>query len=133
MRPVSRTKALWPAIVALAATIAWSSAGAGAPCAAAAPGGYPTFCAIPATPTDVRGADAFKAAVVETRLEGRRVARASGPDTFNRPDTGADAFAASARAASTFTPAAGAPAAAESEAFAASLRDRATPPKRHRR
>jgi hypothetical protein len=137
------TKALRLAIIAGLAmagpTLAWSMAGSGvagaratAGCAKlgqAGAGAYPTFCAIPEAPRDVRGADAFKAAVVETRLAGRQTLRDSAPDTFLLPIGGAEAFAADARARAAYPSAAAAPAEQATRDFADAARARATPPK----
>jgi hypothetical protein len=143
--PVSRSKAIWrvysaPAAVARALAVMGFAVSAAAstphtpPCVdLGQPGAYPTFCSVPAAPSDVRTAEAYKTAVIAVRLEGRRVARQSAPDTFTLPLGGAAAFAADARAAAA-NPAAGpVPTRAESDAFAVGARNVASPPKRHRR
>jgi hypothetical protein len=133
--PVSRTKAFWlaTASAAFAATASASPAPV-RPCAASsAPSGYPTFCGVPLTPTNVRSADAFRAAVLDVRLAGRQVARQSAPDTFSLPLGGAESFDAAARAAAAYPAPVAGPAGLQSDAFAAAARARATPPKSHRR
>lgn len=104
-----------------------------ATCAPTAKGAYPSFCDIPRTPTDVRGPVAFKTAVVDTRLAGRRVVRATAPDTFGLPVGEAAAFSRAARAEAAPPPELSAPPSEDSEALAAELRRRATPPPRPRK
>src|SRR5665213_2056504 len=53
---------------------------------------YPTFCAIPPKPVGVRGAAAFKTAVVDTRVAGARLVGQAAASTFGLDDT--DQFAA---------------------------------------
>jgi hypothetical protein len=90
---------------------------------------YPSFCDIPRTPTDVRSARAFKAAVVDTRRAGRRVVRDTAPGTFGLPLGQAEAFSQAARIeAAPPPPEAAAAPAGNTEADAAELRRRATPP-----
>jgi hypothetical protein len=110
-------------------------AAAAAACGTAAQGeGYPNFCTIPHAPTDVRPADAFHAAVLDTRLAGRRVERETAPDTFSLPLGAAESFAQAARAqAAAPPPADTGPASGDAEAFAAEARKMATPPVRPRR
>lgn len=146
MHPVSRTKAIRTVYSAPSAVaLALAAMGFAVPAAASTPlspacdahgpppGAYPTFCSVPAAPADVRNAAAFKTAVIEVRLEGRRVARQSAPDTFTLPLGGAAAFAADARAAAAPPAAGSTPTRAETDAFATGARAIASPPKRHRR
>jgi hypothetical protein len=119
-------------LLSLPASAAWAQAGPAA-CGPAASGAYPAFCDIPRTPTDVRGATAFKAAVVDTRLAGRRLVRATGPDTFGLPLGEADAFSRAARTEAAPPPEMSTPPSEDSEAVAAELRRRATPPPRPRK
>jgi hypothetical protein len=128
------TKALRIAagLLTLPASAAWAQT-TPADCATAASGAYPSFCDIPRTPTDVRGATAFKAAVVDTRLAGRRLGRATAPDTFGLPLGEADAFSRAAQAEAAPPHEMSAPPSEDSEALAAELRRRATPPPRPRK
>lgn len=97
-----------------------------------APGPYPSFCEIPAVPTDIRGPEAFKAAVVETRQAGRRVVVQSAPETFALPLGAGDAFAGDARAEAAPPPPETA-ATEDIDRFAAAARKQASPPARPRR
>jgi len=89
---------------------------------------WPTFCEIPPTPRDLRGAQAFKAAVLNTRLVGRDVDVEAKAGPFSLSDT--EDFAARARmdaaAPPPLTPT-GAPDAAE---FTDQARARPAPPAR---
>lgn len=132
------TKALYAA--GLLAALSTSPAFAGeATCGSkATPGAYPSFCAIPAIPTDVRSAEAFKSAVVDTRVTGRRVVRETGPDTFGLRIGDAESFSAAARAEAAPPPPIGAPVLggatpADTAAFLAEARRQVTPPARPRR
>ena len=89
---------------------------------------YPTFCAIPATPTDVRDAAAFRREVVATRLAGARLVRMTAPETFSI--TGTDAFVAGARREAAPPPPITTPGEADTAAFVKASRARATPPPR---
>jgi hypothetical protein len=91
---------------------------------------YPTFCAIPTVPTDVRTAGAFKAAVVETRLSGARLARDGAQSTFSL--TGTDDFADLARAQASPPPPMTSPQDGGTDAFISEMRAKATPPPRPR-
>ena len=93
-------------------------------------GAYPSFCDIPRTPTDVRAPAAYKSVVVDTRQAGRRVVRATGPETFGLPLGEADAFSRRAQAEAAPPPEVSAMPPEESAAIAAELRKRATPPPR---
>lgn len=102
-------------------------------CGPGAPGAYPSFCDIPRTPTNLRGPVAYKAAVVDTRQAGRRVVRATGPETFSLPLGQADAFSRAAQAEAAPPPEVSASPTEDSAAVAAELRKRATPPPRRPR
>lgn len=126
------TKALGIALGLLAlapsATPAVTAGAATGVCATRASGGFPSFCNIPRTPADVRGAKAFKAAVVDARRAGRRVMRETAPATFGLPLGEAEAFSRAAQAEAAPPPEmAGAPP-EQSEAAAAELRRLAAPP-----
>jgi hypothetical protein len=115
-------------VAALAAVAAPASGKAAAACADPTPNhtlSYPSFCSIPPAPTGVRDAAAFKAAIVDTRLDGARVFRQTGPETFTL--NGTDEFLAEARRAATPPPPLTTPG-DSAEAFAKDLRARAKPP-----
>jgi hypothetical protein len=125
------TKAL--SVVLLAglgwAALAGTGRAAAAPCAHdGAAKGYPTFCSIPATPTDARTAQAFRSAVVETRKAGRSVLQQSGPSRFGLPADDAGRFAALARAQSAPPDALGGPGPVDIRTFEAEARRRANVP-----
>ncbi len=110
-----------------AITLAALAASLGASAASAAASGYPSFCAIPPTPTGVRSPPAFKAAVVQVRLAGRDLGRRTAPATWSLYDT--DAFAEQARAEAAPPP----PIPGddiEAAAFAAAARAAVKPPRR---
>lgn len=115
-------------------------AGLAAPCAAG-PGqadeftapatlAYPNFCDIPPKPKDIRPTQAFKAAVVRTRLAGAALVRESGPDTFTL--SGTEGFAESAKQAAAPPPPVTTPGGLDTEAFAAGAKAKVTPPPRRR-
>lgn len=89
---------------------------------------YPTFAAIPARPKDVRPVRQFGVAATRIDKAAADLTEQTSPDKFTLQDTAT--FAAQAQAAAgTDAPAdAAAQQAAETEAFAAALRKRATPP-----
>jgi hypothetical protein len=91
---------------------------------------YPTFCSIPKRPTDVRAPTAFKAAVLDVRRSGIALVRASGPDSFGLPASGAAAFADQARAEATPPAPMNPQNVADAAAFAREARAQATPPTR---
>jgi hypothetical protein len=74
----------------------------------------------------VRDAAAFKAAIVDTRLDGARVVKQSAPETFTL--NGTDEFLAEARRAAKPPPPLTTPSDGSAEAFARDLRARAKPP-----
>jgi len=114
------------------AASAWTVWAATAPaaCGPGDQGAYPSFCDIPRTPTDIRGPAAYKAVVVDTRQAGRRVVRATGPETFGLPLGEAEAFSRGAQAEAAPPPEASAMPPEDSAAIAAELKKRATPPPR---
>lgn len=130
-RDFSMTSVVWLG-VGLGALAAPAVSAAANACAvdspAARPNGYPTFCSIPPAPTDVRGAAAFKADVVATRLAGARLVRGTAPDTFSV--SGTEAFAAGARQDAAPPPPITTPSQADTAAFVKASRARATPPAR---
>ena len=91
---------------------------------------YPTFCSIPPTPTDVRGAAAFNAVVVETRLAGADLAIQGAASTFSL--NGTDDFAVGARGAAAAPPPMTPADEPGTEAFIKEMRAKATPPPRPR-
>jgi hypothetical protein len=106
------------------------SADAGA-CAAPAGAGvaYPTFCAIPRPPKDVRTPTQFKTAVVDARLTGRSLVRSAQAAKWSLTPGEAEAFAAEAKAEAAPPPAVTAPG-GDTLDFARRAREAATPPPR---
>ena len=90
--------------------------------------GYPTFAAIPAAPTDIRPAKAWRDNIAGVQAAGARLAAETAPSTFSLSDT--EAFAESTRRRLDAGGVAPTEAAsrAEADAFARSIRQRATPP-----
>lgn len=96
----------------------------------AKPGDYPTFAGIPAVPTDLPTADAFKTEIRDQQAAGAALLRDTAPETWTLDAS--DAFAARAQSdagAGDIHPPTDAEI-AESEAFAKAMRDRARPPSR---
>jgi hypothetical protein len=91
---------------------------------------YPSFSDVPEAPKGIRSAADWRAAVVETRLTGRRVAREAAAGPWMLGDT--EAWAAQARANAVAPPPITAPYEGEAEALAAALRARASAPPRSR-
>ncbi|HEY5106161.1 MAG TPA: hypothetical protein VII73_05220 [Caulobacteraceae bacterium] len=91
---------------------------------------YPTFCSIPARPTDVRAAGAFRSAVVDTRVAGADLVAEDGDSSFSL--NGTDDFAAAARGEAVAPPPMTTPEDAGTDAFINEMRSRATPPPRPR-
>ena len=87
-------------------------------------GGYPTFADIPAAPTDVRPLRMFGQSAREIDLAAAALERATAPETWTLSNT--EAFAAAARSAAGPELSPSGP--SDTEAFAADLRKRATPP-----
>jgi hypothetical protein len=92
------------------------------------PGPYPSFSDIPSLPDDLRPASAWRAAVMDTQR--RRAELDAQVAALPPPQTGTEAYAAQHRAklAGESGDAAPPDAAQQTEAFAQSLRERATPP-----
>ncbi len=133
-QPQSMTKALWLALVAFAIPGAQALASNPAEASACGPPArtstYPTLCSIPATPTDVRDASAFKAAVVETRQAGRRLVVKNRDDASSLPLDGAERFSAAARAQAAPPPLADGSTPSDTQTFEAEARRKAEPPRR---
>jgi hypothetical protein len=118
------------ALAALASTARAPAALAeGSGCAAGAASGYPTFCAIPLPPHDVRTPAQFKTAVVAVRLSGRSVTRDADAGGWSLAEGAAAAFGAEARAEAAPPPPMTSP---DSDAadFARAARQATTPPPR---
>lgn len=91
-------------------------------------GPTPSLAEVPPPPTDLRPAEAWRAAIADQQAEGAYVLNSAAPSTWTLSDT--DGFVAGARAQ---VDVAGLHAPtdaeiAESEAFAKAMRQRATPP-----
>jgi hypothetical protein len=95
-----------------------------------APGPYPKFSTVPAPPKDVRPVSAWREAVYDTwALKKKTEADAAAiPFTLTGKDTSAWVSQQLAKIPSSETAPPAADAAAQSEAFAAAKRARATPP-----
>jgi hypothetical protein len=91
----------------------------------------PTFCAIPPTPTGVRSAQAFKAAVVATRKAGAALTAETGPGAFGLPEGQAEAFDRSARAL--VAPVGDTPAPSDTDSFSQTARREVVAPPKPRR
>ncbi|MHB8527966.1 MAG: hypothetical protein ACYC8V_00460 [Caulobacteraceae bacterium] len=98
---------------------------------AARPGGYPSFCSIPAVPTDVRSAVQFRQDVLAVRTAGAHLERDVSPETFRLE--GSEAFAAAAKRQGAPPPAMATPGDEPTAAFIKAMRARATPPPRPRK
>jgi hypothetical protein len=93
------------------------------------PGPYPRFSDIPKTPTDIRPVSGWRAAV--TSLQSRKARVEAEVAALPPAASDTEAFAASARERATAPPLATPPAAnteEETRAYAKALRKRATPP-----
>jgi hypothetical protein len=94
--------------------------------------GWPTFEGIPQAPTDVRGNEGWRLAVSATEGDRDELLRATAPSTWSLNDT--EGFAARMQSLIDFDPS-DVPTAADAaatEAWAAAMRARATPPPRPR-
>jgi len=93
---------------------------------------FPSFASIPPAPGDVRSVEGWNAAVTTSESERAQLLADVAPSTFSL--TGTEAFLADQRATIAFNPADVPPAdqAARSAAWAAQMRERATPPPRPR-
>ena len=99
-----------------------------AACASTASGGYPTFAAIPEPPTDIRPAAAWRNSIAGVKNAGARLAAETAPSTFSLSNS--EDFAETTRRrldAGGVAPTEEASRAA-ADAFARSVRQRATPP-----
>jgi hypothetical protein len=85
---------------------------------------YPSFAAIPAVPKDVRPRRQYGQAATQIDTAAAQLERATAPGTWTLERT--DSFTAAAQAAA--GPQLDAPQPADTEAYAAALRKRATPP-----
>lgn len=109
-----------------------SSAAAAIQAQAAQSAAFPTFESIPEMPTDLRTDEGWRMAVREVEGDGVALLNATAPSTWSLNDT--EGFAARMHALIDFDPAdiPSAGQAAETEAWAARMRARATPPPRPR-
>jgi hypothetical protein len=96
--------------------------------ASASPGSFPKFQDIPAMPTDVRSAPAWKAAVLDETTLKRQTEAEAAAIPFTLAGTDAWATTTRARVQPQFSQQAPADARAQAEAFAAQAAARATPP-----
>ncbi|HXV00016.1 MAG TPA: hypothetical protein VG166_05920 [Caulobacteraceae bacterium] len=87
---------------------------------------YPTFCAIPPTPTNVPAAGTFRAEVVDTRLAGAWLEGQTGPQTWSLTRT--EDFQSTAVREAAPPPPMTPPGEADTEAFVAKAKAKATPP-----
>jgi hypothetical protein len=141
MKAFARPFSMIAVPVLLAAALAASSHGAAAEgsCVAdasglspqvaaevARPHPYPSFCSIPPLPRNVRSAQAFKTAVVTTRLAGARLVRRTAPTTWTLQNT--PGFSRTAR--SQAAPPPPVPTSGTTQDFIAKMRARATPPQK---
>jgi hypothetical protein len=95
------------------------------------PGGplaYPTFCAIPVTPTNLPSVATFRGEVINTRLAGAWLQRQTAPDTWTL--TGTEDFQAGAIREVAPPPPMTTPEEANTEAFVAKSKAQATPPRK---
>jgi hypothetical protein len=94
---------------------------------------YPSFCSIPAAPTNVPTAEAFKGQVVRTRLAGAVVTRDTAPEAWTL--AGTEDFLAAGRSEAAPPPPPAAVGPNETAAFIAAAKAAAAPPPkpRHRR
>jgi hypothetical protein len=95
------------------------------------PAAWPSLASVPPAPTDVRSLKAWKAAVLTTRAEGAELARQAAAEPWTLHDS--EAWANEERDAAIPPPQiTTASSEADTEAYAAALRARATPPPRKR-
>lgn len=83
---------------------------------------WPSFSQIPPAPTDVRAPQAFGVAASDIQSAGERLEKETGPDSWSL--TGTDRFAARANAQASDDSVES----RDTDAFARSARERATPP-----
>lgn len=86
--------------------------------------GYPAFSDIPNAPAEQRSARAWGEAAADVEAAGERLARETAPETWSLGDTQAFVDKAEARVEGDGAPAGG----DDTESFARSARQRATPP-----
>lgn len=91
---------------------------------------YPSFASIPPRPTDVRSIKAWKQSVTTTQAEGDQLLREAAAEPWTLHDT--DAWADTERGQAAPPRQITQPAESDTEAFAAAMRARATPPPRKR-
>ncbi|HZL01269.1 MAG TPA: hypothetical protein VFC47_15390 [Caulobacteraceae bacterium] len=91
-------------------------------------GPFPSFCSIPVVPKDVPTAAFTKSEVQDIRLDGRQLARRTGPETFSLSGTAAltDQLRRQAAPPPPMTP----PSEADTAAFVAAMKAKAAPPPR---
>ena len=94
----------------------------------ARPHPYPSFCSNPPMPRNVRSAQAFKTAVVTTRLAGARLVRRTAPTTWTLENT--PGFTRTAR--SEAAPPPPVPTSGSTQDFIDQMLARATPPPKPR-
>jgi hypothetical protein len=91
---------------------------------------YPSFASVPPLPKDVRSLKDWKTSVTTTQAEGVRLTREAAAEPWTLGDT--DGWAARERSQAIAPPPITAPSESDTEAFAAAMRARATPPPRKR-
>ncbi|HEY2178628.1 MAG TPA: hypothetical protein VGH15_08600 [Caulobacteraceae bacterium] len=91
---------------------------------------YPTFCAIPPTPTNVPTAQAFRAEVIDTRLAGAWLEGQTAPQTWSLSAT--EDFQSEAIREAAPPPPMTPPGGSDTEAFVAKSKAKVTPPHRPR-
>jgi hypothetical protein len=90
--------------------------------------GYPTFASIPAAPTDVRPPAAWRNNIAGITAAGAKLNAETAPSTFSLTNTEDFAEAMRRKLDAGGAPADEAATRAEADAFARSIRQRATPP-----
>ena len=90
--------------------------------------GYPTFAAIPQAPSDIRPARAWRDNIAGVQGAGARLAAETAPSTFDLSNTEDFAEATRRKLDAGGPPPDAAVSRAEADAFARSIRQRATPP-----
>jgi hypothetical protein len=93
-----------------------------------AQGGYPTFAAIPEAPADIRPAGAWRDSIAGVQASGDRLTAETAPSTFSLSATEQFAETTRRRLDAGGPPPDAAASRAEADAFARSIRQRATPP-----
>ena len=89
---------------------------------------YPTFCAIPVTPTNLPTVTTFRSEVIDTRLAGAWLEGRTAPDTWSL--TGTEDFQADAIREAAPPPPMTTPEEADTEAFVAKSKAQVTPPRK---